>query len=391
MFENINNDFNYGSIDEVMGVPDPDGVDQLVEAILKRIYGELQTYIYANSPMVGFVINKPIVENTFMLSGDLNICPWLDENTEVVYRYDLKSQTFHKGAVFQPILGKSDVYANIDGLRRIRFAKIILDFSFGQDAIQDRREMRRRYNEMKVLLRHELEHAYGELMKMDQIPETDDESNVGYKEIPQSVFMSGYKKITSKLYSKSYATDEEKNLITAMYLINYLEMNANVAGFYQRLINDYDMAGYIGDIDIYPEFRNYKRSLDFIMNFSNKELFDQYIDEIHNMYGSGVTGINKLRNAMKSKCDKFFWKLEKLYGNLKSDISHNSENIDIRLHEAKDFYLKEFHRQRGIDFDNMDEDEKAIMEAVSLHYMRTEADDYLSFLFESFCVYEKKI
>jgi len=188
--------------------------------------------------------------------------------------------------------------------------------------------------------------------------------------------------MTKKNEEKKKKLQYELEFLRALYLINRLEVKANVAGFYQRLINEYDTTGDItSDINTYSEYKNYKKYNDLIENFSDKELFDKYRDDINLMYGSGVTGIRKLQLAIKSNADRFFKKTEKLYRKLKDIVDHKSENVDVRLHDkAKRNYYEKKIARKGFDFKNLDENERIIMDAVASHYLITEADEYLSFV-----------
>lgn len=386
-------DFDYYDINEAMGVPDPDRTEQLINAIIGRIRKEIETYILANTPMSGFCLILPEVKHTFTLSGDLHILPWLDENTMFTYDYNLKADNFSVNAKFAPILETSDVYVYKDGTRVIRYSTINLNFSFGQKDLKDKKFMRSAWDEIKTILRHELEHAYEELMRNTIFP-AKYEDLYNESSTTESMFMAGYADITKNLFHISSIINDEKDqsqknklryeldFLNALYHINRLEVKANIAGFYQRLINDYDVTNNISsDINTYKEYKKYKTYSNFIENFSDKDLFDKYRDDINLMYGIGVTGIRKLQLALKSNLDRFFKKAEKLYKKLRENIEQNSNNVDVRLHDnaARNFYEKKMAR-KGFDFDNMDEHERTIMESVASHYLITEADEYLAYV-----------
>jgi len=395
-------DFDYYGINEVMGVPDPDRTEQLINALIKRIKMETETYILANTPASGFWLIKPEVNNTFFLSDDLHILPWLDENTMFKYEYNMKSDNTVTKASFSPILGEGDVYVYKDGSRIIRYALIELTFSFGRGSLKNKDFMQESWNNLKAVLRHELEHAYEELMRHTNFP-VSYEGSEDEKSETDSMFMVGYSELTKKMFSissminnpeDSSVIDKEENdhqkkilqyeldFLNALYLINRLEVKANVAGFYQRIINEYDTTEKIStDINTYSEYQKYKTYSNFIENFSDKDLFDKYRQIINFMYGSGVTGIRKLQLAIKSNSDRFFKKADKLYKTLKNKAEQKSENVDVRLHDIveSNYYRKKMER-KGFDFDNMDEHERVIMESVASHYLITEADEYLAYV-----------
>jgi len=201
--------FDYYGLNEVMGVPDPDRTEQLINALIKRIKMETETYIFANTPASGFWLIKPEVSNTFSLSGDLHILPWLDENTTFTYEYNLRGDEFSVQAKFLPILDIADVYVYEDGSRVIRYSNIELKFAFGKTDLKDQAFMRKAWNEIKTILRHELEHAYEELMRNTMFPVkyegSDDDPS-----IKGSAFMIGYDDIAQKNIKISFEIDDEK-------------------------------------------------------------------------------------------------------------------------------------------------------------------------------------
>jgi hypothetical protein len=95
------------------------------------------------------------------------------------------------------------------------------------------------------------------------------------------------------------------------------------------------------------------------------------------MYGFFVKGINKFRNCLKSKADKFFKKVDKLHRNLKKDIEENSDMCDGRLHDLKNDYLIKNVGRLHSGYSDLDESEQTVVEMVAGHYLYTETDYYL--------------
>ena len=99
------------------------------------------------------------------------------------------------------------------------------------------------------------------------------------------------------------------------------------------------------------------------------------------MYGKSVTGINKMKNRMKVKTDRFFSKVLKLYNNLNKVILGNSDHIDVRVHDK---VMKEYYETkmalRGFSVDSADNNERMVSECLATCYFNTIADSYLSLL-----------
>ena len=371
------------NLNEVMGIPDHDNVERLINKIIERINLGLRTYVYEKNEYDEFSFFDGIVKDSFYLNGDLHCCDWLSDDTLLTYTCDFDSNAPYVKAIFKPIENLSHVYVTKNGDRIIRNSQIDLAFSFGTNfSISDVSYINGVRDKIKALLRHELEHAYGELYKQENFQIKYEDPDIDDKIVSESDFVKEYKNITNKLLKLNKIKQPRLyGFLSSLYLINYLEINANVTSFYQRLIDDYDSSGNIKDIEEYYEYINYKNAIDYIMHFSDQFMFDQYKEDIQLMYGKHITGIHKLQATMKAKYERFLKKIKKLYKNLSKVIANKSGRINVKNHDK----LKKAYNESKLsllrrDYNDLSESERVVLECVASHYLDTRADSYLTLI-----------
>lgn len=326
-------------LQEAKGVPDIDNVTILIDNIIDKIKEKIKTFVYLNAPAGG--VQNGTVHEVFPISNIYNPCVWLGNDNVIEYQFiiDKYIQESTCSAIFQELaegtgeIEPEDKELNVP--RVIHGGKILLVMKVGGDVtLRFTNPVHNYLNKIKVALRHEIGHVYEELYlhKIFRSPEyTNTNKLISDKEYMRACSYVGF--LLNK--NDSFDSEEEKSLFKVLYTTSYIEINAHVCGFYQRVTNSITGNETIPSLSSYYEYKIYSNNIDFLNKFNNKELFNKHKELIISIFGNGIKTIVIFKKRLIDKCQKALQKMEKCYDYV---IEHKSITGKLTLEAAENFY-----------------------------------------------------
>ena len=314
-------------INEEKGVPDPENSEILIDNILRNIANAAKTYAYMYNVESGIGLPNKIKDNNyevsdiFRLDKDINPCRWLDDTNYVRYTITFKDEVTTYGARFSELdKGRGVVYQSDDDfINVIGGCALNILINLGADIHEyPMAESKKIVNsillKIKSAIQHELNHAYQEANKRNMIPKyPKDLSNNSIIDVTD--FNIGYYDVTSRINNSSSNLDnDEKSFLTLLYTSCYIEVNANVSGFYRSMVNDLDTIGHLRNISDYGEYKIYNGNLSFINKFKNNDLLKRYYADVRFMFGeTTASGIHMFKKHIHSRNKNVLSKMKNLY------------------------------------------------------------------------------
>ena len=305
-------------INEKLHIPDPDNIDIVVDNILDEMMKEILTEIYKHLPSSGNLVNSKIMDG-FYIDREINpCCKWLGTDCAFVYNVDFRNKV--SGSML------CDAGDNICYIEKGENGKpnvihnCVIEQTFNINLSELKayksKYLPTDYLKLRSNIRHELEHAYKETVHPEKFR---------YEEQPKDYetdFIRAYDRICNRIFELQFIqqrrrmTEDEKDeflLLELMYQCCYIERDAFVSGFYQKLIDD-AKAGRLKPINNYYEYDKFKTGIEKIRKFNNPGVLSEYKDSIKAMYGeSASNNFDILRKHIVSESDKITNKLQKLY------------------------------------------------------------------------------
>lgn len=358
---------------ESKGVPDPDNIDVLIENIIKRLKNEVLVQIYSFPPISGL---KPPsnIDGIITLERDINPCKWLGNDVFIEYHCSFFNDNTICNGMFCEIddgtcvVEDSNEEFNIPPT--IHGVKIILNLNIGNDIYTAYGRINKEFvndsiNKIKTVLMHELTHSYQELNKQLIFNKDNDNKND---------FMDGYSYVVSVLNNINFFNEKskERDFLMLLYTTTYIEINSNVASFYQRIINDFDNSDTLMNISSYFEYKTYHKNLSLLNGMHDDRIYEKYKDVIIKIYGDGASIFGKFKARMRYKNKKAIEKMTKCY----NYVREHGKITKMTLENAMEVYNT---GKKKFLVDNVPSDpfEKYLFEMVSSHNIYTDIDKLL--------------
>lgn len=313
------------NINERMHVPDAENVGKLIDNIMDKIRDNLIIQIeqYEEDYYDGAKLEY---SGQFTLSEINNPCTWLADDNTVEYVADFSTNstngTFYKSDKTRTYV-EHDLNGNPISLHMSLFS---FDIYLGEYMPHNSNEMKSILDNYKADIRHEILHAYKDMMTMDVNKN-------------KTQYIKSYYNLSSMMMKRNFdfdfLDDEKKKdpfliklykegiFLRVLYMLSSVERDAHVSEFYQEILGDLKKNKKLKPIDEYTVYVDYiKVSKD--INVMDSESFGNFRNSvIAGLFGESCKTLSDLKRKLTNIVDDVFDRLKKIY----SDVSLRRDSI----------------------------------------------------------------
>jgi hypothetical protein len=364
-------------INEEFHIPDPENVDVVISNLIDSIRNDISDEIYKHKNDLTRI--QPFY---IKLDPDENPCKWLGNDT--LYFIDVNfSDKYPKPFgefTYVPEYQFGQHFISIDDSVKEGFvihgACIKISFSlYIHNAATRRDPLMNNVQKLESVIRHELLHIYKELFiqKKFQLQKKDDDESSKIIDANKKNVYDILSELTRESIKRNITTSK-KNLLEIIYLSNYIERDAHVNGFYQRLSYDRKTYGKLDDINSYYEMNTYTLALEHIKKYNDHETFQQIKNEyIIPLFGGSASNmsvfIRRVKNALKNTISN----MRSIYERMSVEGSLKKSYESLIQH--KEEYEKEFYKNM-YSLNEQDEFSKELQKAFSvMHYVTNPCEE----------------
>ena len=339
-------------INETFHISDPENVDKLVDLIYQIFLdnGLMSIFKTKNKTSFGFDLGE-------IDRGGL--CGWLGDDNTFGFRTEFgdhqsvnSSFDNYNGDGYIEKISIDDSINILHGavfFFDIKISKLNFYYDFSEIAAKDLEFT------IKSRIRHELCHAYKELyIKMLFKEKGSTEINTD-----SDLFFKEYKEITDIIKSRPNMSDDERLFLTFLYYSCYIEVDANVHGFYEKIRRD-KKNNELKSIESYTEYTTYKMFLDNIDKISNKNFISKYKEHVDNIFNKRFLDVSYFKNKSIGILSNTIKKLKSIYDRV--SVYGNIIQKDDDISKLKSEFNEHLRFISG--YENIDDSEKTVVDTM---------------------------
>ena len=384
------------AINEKLHNPDADNVTILVDNVVDKIREDVIREIFEYSPETDMIGFKNLLSNKVYVTSDINPCKLFANDNEFFYNINFNTRVFSCAAKYEDNGGGYVEYKD-DGVNPVIHKSLIsininIPKNMYKDSFAQNSPNTDFLNNIKICIRHELNHLYKEIFVHSLFFSNGDKHDLIKDYNNDKSFLDAYSDITNKIqyivqmisstkdsklkdiYKEKYRL--ELKLLYAIYKIVYIEREANVSSFYQHVLTDIRNNS-VKDINEYEEYSEYVDLLDLFKNFNDVELFSKYKNDIIDIFGSGASSISAFSKKMIAKCNNVLKKMRGVYNSLCNDKDLSIKESDMTVDNLIESYLEKKRAWMDDTFSFLNEYGIGVKEPIAKYYFNTKQDELI--------------